>query len=212
MNYSSQLTFVPTLIYFIQAAGFVNYICILRISIYPSLVCFTNRFVWALNLNHNCLYACVLCACAYICMKVQVWVCYLNHQLAMLGCRFDTLHPNLMKSSMNSLQMHDGPLLLQMDCPLLPWYAVSQDCPSVRCWKGTTLVWNVFVPSSLSLDSAWLSAQKHPAGTLTRDLVYSVWRARWPQYSQYLVFLLHYSCISSRFLTGRFDRFWKTVS
>lgn len=116
MNYSSRLTFVPTLIYFIQAAGFLNYICILRISFYPFLVWFANRFVWAQNLNHNSWTSagmCVLCACACacICMNVQVWACYMNHQLAMLGCSFETLHPNLIKSSMNSLQVHDSPLL-----------------------------------------------------------------------------------------------------
>jgi len=45
MNYSNQLTFVPSLIYFIQAAGFLNYICILQITFYPFLECFANRFV-----------------------------------------------------------------------------------------------------------------------------------------------------------------------
>lgn len=162
MNYSSQLTFVPTLIYFIQAAGFLNYICILQISFYPFLVCFANRFVWAQNSNHNswtsagmrvCFVWEHLCAYACICMNVQVWVCYLNHLLAMLGCSFNTLHPNLIKSSMNSLQVHDIPCADRWS--IAPRVCCQSDCPSVKRQKGTILVWNVLVPPR-SLWARWI--------------------------------------------------------
>lgn len=145
MNYSSQLTFAPTLIYFFPASGFLNYICILRISFYPFLACFANTFVWALNLNH-CSWTsvgmpvfCVLVN-TYAWLYKCLWVCYLNNHLAMLVCSFDTLK----KPSTNSLHVHDSPLLHRWH--IAPRVCCQSDCPSLRCRKGTILVWNVLDP------------------------------------------------------------------
>lgn len=136
-------------------------------------------------------------------MNVQVWVCYLNHLLAMLGCSFNTLHPNLIKSSMNSLQVHDSPCTDRWS--IAPRVCCQSDCPSVKRQKGTILVWNVLVPPrALSGLAGFGMAQRTKTSCryiLTRDLFISVPSARLPLFFSSCV-TLDFSGNSRDDLTG----------